>query len=282
MTVDLHIHSTASDGAHAPEILVRMAAKAGLAAIAIADHDTVAAIPAAQQESSRIGGPRVLTAVELSARASDGRSVHVLGYHLDPESNLLHAFLEAQRAERLRRAERMVASLAKAGYPVTISSVIAHANGGSVGRTHVALALVHNGVVPSVGAAFAELIGRGKPHYVPKEVPDVVEVIDVVHGAGGLAVLAHPAVSGVLDLVEPLAAAGLDGVEAYHAQHTATQRAQVADLAQRAGLAATGGSDFHGHPGDTAYLGAGETPDAVLDELDERISRPQSRSERTT
>ncbi|MDI6711812.1 MAG: PHP domain-containing protein [Anaerosomatales bacterium] len=282
MTVDLHIHSTASDGAHAPETLVRMAADAGLAAIAIADHDTVAAIPAAQLESSRIGGPRVLTAVELSARASDGRSVHVLGYHLDPTSNALQAFLEAQRAERLRRAERMVESLAKAGYPVTVASVLAHANGGSVGRTHVALALVHNGAVPSVGAAFAELIGRGKPHYVPKEVPDVVEVIDLVHSAGGLAVLAHPAVSGVLDLVEPLAAAGLDGVEAYHAQHTATQREDVADLARRSGLAATGGSDFHGHPGDTAYIGAGEAPDAVLDELDARLGRPSGQDERTS
>lgn len=277
MTVDLHIHSTASDGAYPADELVRMAADAGLTAIAVADHDSVAAVLPAQEAAQRVGGLSVVPAVELSARAADGRSVHVLGYHIDPCSPTLGSFLETQRAERLRRAERMVASLSEAGYPVTIASVLEHANGGAVGRTHVALALVHNGAVPSIGAAFAELIGRGKPHYVPKAVPDVLDVIDLVHACGGLAVLAHPAVSGVLDLVEPLAAAGLDGVEAYHAQHDPQQREELALRARRLGLAATGGSDFHGHPGDHAHLGAGGTPDAVLCDLRKRL-RPTRRA----
>ncbi|GAV31329.1 predicted metal-dependent phosphoesterases [Coriobacteriaceae bacterium EMTCatB1] len=271
MAVDLHIHSTASDGAYDAAALVRMCASEGLTALAIADHDSVEAVDAARAEAARIAGPRLIPAVELSARAADGRSIHVLGYHIDPASDALLGFLAEQRAERLRRAERMVASLASAGYAVTMDSVIAHANGGSVGRTHVALALVEHGAVPSIGAAFTHLIGRGRPHYVPKEVPDAGTAIEALHAANGLAVLAHPAVSGVVDLVEPLARQGLDGVEAYHAQHDHEQRLALAELAARLGLVATGGSDFHGHPGDTARLGAGGAPDSVVADLAARL-----------
>ncbi|MCL4079625.1 PHP domain-containing protein [Coriobacteriia bacterium Es71-Z0120] len=275
MAVDLHIHSIASDGAYDAATLVQMGAYAGLVAMAIADHDSVGSVAAARAEAKRRGGLRVLPAVELSARADDGRSVHVLGYCIDPHSGSLQRFLSDQRAERVRRAERMVASLASAGFPISMDAVLAHANGGSVGRTHVALALVDNGAVPSVGAAFTELIGRGRPHYVPKDVPDAAAVIDLVHEAGGLAVIAHPAVSGVLDLIDTLIAAGLDGIEAYHAQHTHEQRLALARLAMDRGLVATGGSDFHGHPGDTARLGAGDAPDTVIAEI---VARAESRA----
>lgn len=275
MAVDLHIHSTASDGAHDAATLVRMGAQAGLVAMAIADHDSVASVAEAHEETRRRGGPLVISAVELSARANDGRSVHVLGYCIDPDSHALLQFLSDQRVERLRRAERMVASLSAAGFPVSMGAVLAHANGGSVGRTHVALALVDNGVVPSLGAAFTELIGRGRPHYVPKDVPDAATVVDVLHEAGGLAVVAHPAVSGVVDLIDTLIDAGLDGIEAFHARHTHEQRLILARLADERGLVATGGSDFHGHPGETAHLGAGDAPDTVVDEL---MSRASSRA----
>jgi predicted metal-dependent phosphoesterase TrpH len=273
MAVDLHIHSAASDGMYDAAMLVRMGAEAGLIAMAIADHDSVDAVAPACTEAERIGGPRIIPAVELSARADDGRSVHVLGYHIHPASDALGSFLSTQRAERLRRAERMVDSLASAGFPVSMDSVLAHANGGAVGRTHVALALVANGAVPSVGAAFTHLIGRGGPHYVPKDVPDAATVIRVIRMAGGLSVLAHPAVSGVTDLIDALIADGRDGIEAYHAQHSHEQRLALARLADDLGIVATGGSDFHGHPGDTARIGAGDTPDAVVAELAARLER---------
>ncbi|MCX8006774.1 MAG: PHP domain-containing protein [Coriobacteriia bacterium] len=281
MTVDLHIHSTASDGAYEAATLVRMAADRKMSAIAIADHDTVAAVVPALHEADRLdAATRVIPAVELSARADDGRSVHVLGYFVDTASPALDRFLADQRQERLRRAERMVASLQDAGFPVTIASVLQHAGGGSVGRTHVALALVENGAVPSVGAAFTELIGRGRPHYVPKDVPGVVDVIAVIRQAGGLAVLAHPAVSDVVDIVPHLVPHGLDGIEAYHAQHDEGQREDLARLARNLGLLATGGSDFHGHPGDPARIGDGAAPDSVIPAMESRLTARRKAFER--
>ncbi|MDI6900371.1 MAG: PHP domain-containing protein [Anaerosomatales bacterium] len=265
MAIDLHIHSTASDGTLAPAALVAMARDAGLRAIAVADHDSVAGVAEALA-AGRDAGVIVVPAVELSA-GLDARGLHVLGYWIDHTDAALLDTLERLRAERLQRAERMVAELARGGYGITIDDVLARAGGGSVGRAHIAMALVDAGRVESVAAAFGDLIGRGKPYYVPKPVASFAEVIGYIHAAAGLAVLAHPGVTKADDAIDALVDAGLDGLEALHAEHDDGDRERYAALAAARGLIVTGGSDFHGPGQAGGRIGAGDVPDDVLETL---------------
>jgi len=274
MTVDLHVHTTASDGLVAPADIVAAAIDLGLSVISITDHDSVEGIGEAI-EAARGTSLEVLSGVELSVRADDGSDVHLLGYLIDRRDRVLLEALERLRAARFERASAMVERLAQAGHGVELKGVLGHAAGGAVGRVHVARALVDAGAVSTIEQAFAELIGREGPFYVQKAFFSAEEALALIHGAGGVAVFAHPGVSGEGPLVR-LVDLGLDGVEAYHAEHTRAQRAHFASVAKRFGLVTTGGSDFHGPGMRSAALGAGACPPGSVEALRERatIVRP--------
>lgn len=276
---DLHIHSTASDGALPPAEVVCRAAHLGLPALAITDHDTVAGVDAALA-AGRDLGMRVIPAVELSA-GLDGRGIHILGYFIDHTDETLASRLTQLRAVRIERAERIVDSLQRAGLRVTMHDVLDAADGGAVGRAHVAQVLVAHGHAESVSDAFGRLLGSGQPHYVPKPIGTVAEVVGWIRQAGGLAVIAHPALSALDDLVSELASFGISGIEAYHASHDAITRERYVRMAAAHDLIATGGSDFHGDEAEGNPLGSADVPDAVLEELDAAHRRLAS-SEATT
>ena len=266
MALDLHVHSTASDGTVLPRELVRQAAHANLRALAIADHDSVSGLPSAMEEAEETG-ITLIPAVELSA-THDSRGIHILGYFIDHTSEALLDELGRLRAARLQRAEQMVAQLNRAGHELGLGDVLRLAHGGAVGRSHVARALVAAGHADSVEHAFTRFVGRGKQFYIPKPAIPPEKTIRTIREAGGLAVLAHPGVTGVDDLIPVLVDAGLAGLEVFHAEHDPATRERYLAMSRELGLACTGGSDFHG-PGQGPGVGLGEAdvPDWVLGEL---------------
>jgi predicted metal-dependent phosphoesterase TrpH len=259
MKADLHVHSTASDGTLTPHQLVDLAISRGLSVLAIADHDSVEGVTAAL-DAARHTTLTLVPAVELSA-VSGTHDVHILGYWIRHDDAHLAAHLADLRDARRRRAAATVEALRRAGHEVGLNEVLALSEGGSVGRSHIARALVAGGHATDVADAFVRLIGRGKPFYVPKDVRSPQDVISLVRKAGGVAVLAHPGVSQLDDLIPELVEAGLGGIEAYHADHTAEQRDRYAHIAMEAGLLVTGGSDFHGPAAPNAALGSVDLPE---------------------
>ncbi|WP_333776417.1 PHP domain-containing protein [Streptomyces sp. IBSBF 3136] len=274
MRIDLHCHSTASDGTDTPAELVRNAAAAGLDVVALTDHDTtrgyadaIAALPE---------GLTLVTGAELSCRV-DGVSMHLLAYLFDPEEPALLAERELVRDDRVPRAQGMVAKLNALGVPVTWEQVERIAAGGSVGRPHVATALVELGVVPTVSDAFTEewLADRGRA-FVEKHETDPFEAIRLVKGAGGVTVFAHPAAAKrgrtvPESVIAEMAAAGLDGIEVDHMDHDADSRARLRGLAKDLGLLVTGSSDYHGSR-KTVALGAYTTDPEVYGEITRRAT----------
>ncbi|MFJ3717339.1 PHP domain-containing protein [Streptomyces sp. NPDC090057] len=274
MRIDLHCHSTASDGTDTPAELVRNAAAAGLDVVALTDHDTtrgyaeaIAALPA---------GLTLVTGAELSCRVG-GVSMHMLAYLFDPEEPGLLAERELVRDDRVPRAQGMVARLNELGVPVTWEQVERIAAGGSVGRPHVATALVELGVVPTVSDAFTEeWLADGGRAFVEKHETDPFEAIRLVKGAGGVAVFAHPAAvkrgrTVPESVIADLAAAGLDGIEVDHMDHDADARARLRGLAGELGLLVTGSSDYHGSR-KTVSLGAYTTDPEVYGEITRRAT----------
>lgn len=262
---DLHLHSTASDGVLAPAAIVELAARNGCFTIAITDHDSVDGVAEALHAAAR-ASVTVIPAVELSA-GLDGRDLHILGYHIDHTDPVLLKRLQGQRAVRIQRAERIVGSLAESGFSVTLDEVLRLADGGSVGRAHIAQLLVSSGQATDVGDAFRRLLGRSAPHYVPKPLRSPAEVIAWIRDAGGVAVLAHPGLSGVDDLLPELASTGIVGIEAYHSAHDAGTVQRYVLLARQLGLIVTGGSDFHGLDREGDRLGSANVPDDVVEHL---------------
>ncbi len=264
MTIDLHVHTTASDGSLTSAEVVVLALELGLGTIAITDHDSLEGVAPALEAAS--GTPlRVIPGVELSSSAGE-LDAHILGYFIDCTDPVLLDMLATLRATRLARARAMVDALTAAGFRITLDQVIALADG-AVGRTHVARALVANGQVDSVGSAFRELIGRKGPFYIPKPVATPQRAVQTIRDAGGVAVLAHPGVSDTEVLLDDLIAAGLAGIEVYHVEHTAEQREHFARVASERGLIATGGSDYHGPDSVNGVLGAGGAPEGAAEEL---------------
>ncbi|MFD4158578.1 PHP domain-containing protein [Streptomyces hydrogenans] len=274
MRIDLHSHSTASDGTDTPAELVRNAVAAGLDVVALTDHDTTRghaeAIAAAPE------GLTVVPGAELSCRL-DGIGLHMLAYLFDPEEPALLAERELVRDDRVPRARAMVAKLQLLGVPVTWEQVARIAGDGSVGRPHVAEALVELGVVPDVSGAFtAEWIADGGRAHVEKHELDPADAIRLVKAAGGVTVLAHPAAVKRGRVVPEsalaaLAEAGLDGIEVDHMDHDEPTRARLRGLAKELGLLVTGSSDYHGSR-KTCRLGEYTTDPEIYGEITRRAT----------
>ncbi|MER6087166.1 PHP domain-containing protein [Streptomyces bluensis] len=274
MRIDLHCHSTASDGTDTPAELVRNAAAAGLDVVALTDHDTtrgyaeaIAAVPE---------GLTLVTGAELSCRI-DGVSMHMLAYLFDPEEPELLAERELVRDDRVPRAHGMIAKLNELGVPVTWEQVARIAGDGSVGRPHVATALVELGVVPTVGDAFtADWLADGGRAFVEKHESDPFEAIRLIKGAGGVAVFAHPGAAKrgrtvPESAIAKMAAAGLDGIEVDHMDHEPETRARLRELAGELELLTTGSSDYHGSR-KTCVLGEYTTDPEVYGEITRRAT----------
>jgi predicted metal-dependent phosphoesterase TrpH len=245
--IDLHLHTTASDGICSPSELVDLAWRAGIRTMSVTDHDTVAAV--AQIASlTREFGMAFVSGIEVTS-VHEGRDIHMLGYFIDPESVTFGAFLERQRSDRVRRLGEMIDRLAEIGKPVDRDRVLAKKQaGGSLGRPLVARALVKAGHVVDMRQAFDELIGQGKPAYVPRVGPPPSEVVSIIASAGGVASLAHPGLLKRDDLIPALVDSGLPAIEAFHSDHDAETTEHYLRLAERLGLAVSGGSDYHGEP----------------------------------
>ena len=273
--MDLHVHSTASDGSLPPERVVERARAAGLAAMALTDHDTVAGAPAAVAAGERLG-LRVVVGCEFSSAAPWGE-MHVLGYFLPSDSAELESFLERCRADRVRRGREMVTRLQRLGVALEFDDVLRQSNGAAVGRPHVARAIVTQGSAIDVSDAFDRYIGRGRPAFVDKTLPSFREIADLVHSVRGMVSVAHIKERGTRSFLERLKREGLDAVEIRHPSHYPELRARLTDIAQRLGLLRTGGSDWHGdpEPGEThGALGSQDVPLEWLDRLEELRAGP--------
>jgi predicted metal-dependent phosphoesterase TrpH len=273
--VDLHVHSAASDGEFPPARVVERARMAGLAAIALTDHDTLAGVPEAVAAGERLG-IRVVGGCEFSSAAPWGE-MHVLGYFLPSHSDELESFLERSRADRVRRAREMVARLQTLGVALDFDHVLQQAKGGAVGRPHVARAIVEQGGAVGVHEAFDRYIGRGRPAFVDKVLPSFREIAELVHSVRGLVSVAHIKERGTRSFLERLQREGLDAIETRHPSHDPELRARLTDIALRLGLLRTGGSDWHGDPapGEThGALGSQQVPLEWLERLDAHRTAP--------
>lgn len=244
MLADLHVHTTASDGTDSPSGVVSRSAELGLAALAIADHDTLEGVEEAVEAGHRYG-VEILPAIELGTELG-GREIHILGYLVDLHDRDFLAQLAFFRRARRDRAVKMVEKLRKLGFPVTYERVLEIAGGGSVGRPHVARALMEKGVVESREEAFNLYIGNGKPAYEPRSKLSPGEAVRLIRKAGGVAVFAHPGMAGCDAIIPSLVEKGLQGLEVYHPGHDALVSRHYLQICREHQLLATGGSDYHG------------------------------------
>lgn len=244
--VDLHIHTTASDGRFGPEEIVRKAVALGLEVIALADHDSVDGISPALKAARKFPQLRIIPAVEVSTDVPDGE-VHVLGYFIDYTSRELADELARFRNSRERRAQKMVAKLAELGVHIDWRRVQEIAADGSMARPHVAQAMLEKGYITSIKEAFDKYIARDGPAYVEREKLTPVEAVALIVRTDGLPVMAHPfTVPEPEALIREMEAAGLVGIEAYYNGYTADEISRLVSVADRHGLLTTGGSDYHG------------------------------------
>ncbi len=245
--IDLHTHTTASDGRLSPAALVARAAAARVTVLAVTDHDTVAGCAAAA-EACASAGIEFVTGIEITA-VQDATDVHVLGYFFDRASPALLEFLAEQRKRRIERIRQILERLASLDMPLDADAVLRPASEDShrsAGRPWVARALVAAGYVKTTNMAFELWLSRGRPGFVPRLAAAPAEVFDRIHAAGGIASIAHPGLNRRDDWLDDFAASGLDALEVYHTEHDADATARYRAAALRLNLAITGGSDFHG------------------------------------
>ncbi|TVY08733.1 PHP domain-containing protein [Paenibacillus cremeus] len=273
---DLHSHTLASDGTQAPSENVRLAAEAGLAAMAVTDHDTVAGLTEAI-EAGRKYGITVVPGVEIST-VHEGKDIHVLGYWIDYTNELFLSRLAEMRRVRDRRNELLLAKLQELGVHITMEDVqesllVSKKAEETIGRPHIADAMVRKGYVSSMKEAFDRYLAQGAAAYV--NTPRIEPAVGVrwVLEAGGTPVLAHPGLYEQDDLIPLLKSVGLVGLEAYHSDHTPEQEAHYVRLAEEHGLLVTAGSDFHGERGGVVFhapIGARKIDASVVERLFER------------
>jgi predicted metal-dependent phosphoesterase TrpH len=265
--VDLHAHTTASDGVLSPRELVRLAAKHGVRVLAVTDHDSTAGVREAMAEATLHPPLAIVPGLEINCDV-EGGEVHVLGYFVDLEAPWFQDFLRAQREERRARIHRIADRLAQLGMPIDPDDVFARVREGSAGRPHVAQVMVYRGYVKSVREAFDRYLHSGGPASVPRRRLTPVEAVEVIRRAHGVPVLAHPGLAGKDEMIPELIAAGLMGIETYYQEHSTAQVAAYQAICAKLDLIATGGSDFHGLAnGRTNQPGTPRVPMAVYDEL---------------
>jgi 3',5'-nucleoside bisphosphate phosphatase len=275
--IDLHAHSTASDGSDEPAALMAIAARQGLSAVALTDHDTIEGLTEARAAAAEVG-VRLVQGCELSCEVGSA-TMHLLVYFLTDGPGPLQDRLSGLQATRADRNRRIVAVLQDHGLDLTLDEILAEAGGGSVGRPHVAGVLLRKGYVTSVQEAFDVWLAKGRPAYLERERLLPADAIALAHASGAVAVLAHPTSLGyegpvLEEFVAGLAADGLDGMECEYGRYTPELRAALRQMAGRLGLAVTGGSDYHGRYKPDLALGSGlgdlAVPDALLDALEAR------------
>ncbi len=243
--IDLHAHTTASDGEHSADALFDIARSAGITVLAVTDHDTVEGLEAAQQAANRTG-LTLVPGIEVSIRFNS-REVHILGHFIDPTEAKLAAFSRHLKHERAERMGLMVTAMQKLGYPVTMDHVLAIAGTAHLARPHLARALVEAGWCSSTKDAFDRFLADGRPAAVGRFEVSIEDAVTLIRGAGGTATLAHPGVSKINELeLKQLAQAGLSGIEIDHSDHPPSQREKYREWAQPLSLIGTAGTDFHG------------------------------------
>lgn len=274
--VDLHVHSTFSDGTLTPGEIVQTAAESGLSAIALTDHDTAAGVKEAQEAGRRLGMP-VIPGAELSTQWKT-REVHIVGLFLDPEDETFREELDDMRDGRDRRNRKMAQLLTRRGIPVDYDE-LAGRSVGTVTRANFARYMLEKGYIHSIAQAFAEYIGDGCPCYVAREKTPAQEAVKMIHENGGVAVLAHPLQyhlghDGLCDLVRQLADAGLDGIECWYSSFSPSDTRDMLEIAGAFHLLPSGGSDFHGANKPDIALGTGRgnlfVPGSALTALEKR------------
>jgi predicted metal-dependent phosphoesterase TrpH len=244
--IDLHLHSTASDGLSSPSQLVDDVLAAGVTTFSVTDHDTVDALGEAARLARRVG-LALIPGVEITA-VHEGRDVHILGYFIDPADRNFLRFLSDARTDRLRRADLILDRLRALGAPIDRACLFAATDTGrrAIARPIIARALVAAGHVQDVAEAFDRFLGEGRPAYVPRTGASPADVVATIHRAGGIASFAHPGTTRRDELIADLAAAGLEALEAFHSDHSNEQTRHYLQLADRLALAVSGGSDYHG------------------------------------
>jgi hypothetical protein len=275
--VDLHTHTTASDGTFRPSELVAEAARRGVRVLAITDHDSTDGLAEAI-ETARAHPPLIIVpGIEINCDV-EGAEIHVLGYGMDYEAPWFQEFCLAQRADRRARVYRIAERLAALGLPIDVERVFALVQEGSAGRPHVARVMLERGYVKTVREAFDKYLASGKPAHVPRKKLTPEDAVRLLRRAGGVPVFAHPGLADRDELIEPMVEAGLMGIECYYPEHSPAQRGAYVDICRRYDLVTTGGSDFHGPQVRAATLGHPTVPLAVWDAL--QVKMAQARASR--
>lgn len=276
MTIDLHLHSIASDGVLTSEEIIAKAISLKLNAIALTDHDSVEGVEAAVRAGMR-KSIEVVPGVELSS-GLNSRDIHFLGYFIDHKNKEFKELLTQLRTRRRKRAEEMLDRLRKQNILIPLGDVLSAAKNASVGRAHVAQVMVKKGYIDTIEEAFEKYIGRNRSCYVEKYFLSPREVIAVIKEIGGLAVLAHPGLSQVDDYIPDFISYGIQGIEVIHGEHTIDQSRRYLQFAKAHNLVPTGGSDFHGleHSKRGREMGSVKVPNEFLDRMKELKSSQSS------
>ena len=272
--IDLHIHTTASDGTDSPAEVVTIACALGLEAVAITDHDSAAGVPEARRAGEELG-VEVIPGIEVSSDYRDN-NIHVLGYFLDPDAPALRRVLDWVRVERAERNARMVAMLAQDGFDITLEDLERTYPDAALGRPHVAEYLMRKGYVASVAEGFDRYLEVGRKYFLPKRRIPLAQAVDTIRQSGGLAVLAHPLQyrypeNEVLELIEYARSVGVRAMECYYSEHSQEDERWLLRQAERYGLGVSGGSDYHGPRKPHIAMGRGmqnlAIPYTILQEL---------------
>lgn len=263
--VDLHIHTNASDGLYSPSEAVKIAHNFGFCAVAITDHDSVNSFSEAKETAENLG-MEIISGVELSA-SYNNEDFHILGYMIDVESSVFLKSIEEFQKERWERGEKMVHKLNELGIDLSMETVKSFVKEGSVGRPHLADALLKEEFVHTYEEAFARFLGYHAPAYVPKKFLTPENAIELIHQAQGVAVLAHPGTTAHDAMIIDFSRWGLDGIEAYHSQHDYYQTQHYINLANKLGLLYSGGSDCHGKRREKHLIGTVKVPYSCLEKL---------------
>ncbi len=270
-SIDLHVHSTASDGSFSPKQLVKMAKEIGLVALALTDHDTIDGLYEAQTEAKKLN-VNFVPGVEISVKFDGPGHFHLLGYFIDYEEPILVDTLKKLKEARATRNQQMLLKLQQMGIPITWEDVVRVSGGGEIGRPHMARILVEKGIVKDTEEAFSRYLAKGAPAYVPKARLDPKEAINIIHKAKGLTSLAHPyylklSNEDLIKYVALLKDFGLDAIEAYYTDHSLEYTNFCLNLAKKFNLLVTGGSDFHGANKPEIRLGIGKGSLFVPEEI---------------